>query len=66
MQPGTYAYFNHSFYCANTDPADTAARTEYGFEFSSAVQRENIYGVQFHPEKSQRVGQQVLENFFKV
>lgn len=63
---GTYAYFNHSFYCASTDAADTAASTDYGIDFTSAVQRENLVGVQFHPEKSQRAGQKVLENFFKI
>lgn len=63
---GAYTYFNHSFYCANSDPADTSARTDYGIEFTSAVQRDNLFGVQFHPEKSQRVGQTVLANFFKI
>lgn len=64
LPQGAHAYFNHSFYCANSSPADAAARTDYGFDFTSAVQHENIVGVQFHPEKSQRVGQKVLENFF--
>ncbi len=66
LAPGAYAYFNHSFYCANQDPADCAARTDYGIDFTSAVQRGSLFGVQFHPEKSQRVGQKVLENFFKI
>lgn len=66
LGPGSYAYFNHAFYCANQHPADCAARTDYGIEFTSAVQRGNLFGVQFHPEKSQRVGQKVLENFFKI
>ena len=63
---GAYAYFNHSYYCCSTDPANTSARTDYGSDFASAVQRDNLVGVQFHPEKSQRVGQKVLENFFKI
>ncbi len=63
---GSYAYFNHSFYCANTDSSDAAASTDYGLDFTSAVRRENLVGVQFHPEKSQRVGQKVLANFFKI
>lgn len=66
LAPGCYTYFNHSYYCANQDATDTAAKTDYGIAFTSAVQRENLYGVQFHPEKSQRVGLRVLENFFKV
>lgn len=63
LQPGAYAYFNHSYYCAPGDAADTSAHTEYGIEFASMVQHENIMGVQFHPEKSQRVGLNILENF---
>lgn len=66
LTPGAYAYFNHSFYCANRDPSDCAARTDYGFQFTSAVQHGSLFGVQFHPEKSQRVGQKVIENFFKI
>lgn len=65
LKPGAYAYFNHSYYCS-AQPADTAASTDYGMDFASAVRRENLYGVQFHPEKSQRVGQTVLANFFRV
>jgi imidazole glycerol-phosphate synthase subunit HisH len=66
LNPGAYAYFNHSYYCASSDSADCAARTDYGLEFTSAVQRDSLVGVQFHPEKSQHVGQKVLENFFKI
>jgi imidazole glycerol-phosphate synthase subunit HisH len=66
LRPGTYAYFNHSNYCANANLEDAAAITDYGIDFCSAVQRNNLFGVQFHPEKSQHVGQNVLENFFKV
>jgi imidazole glycerol-phosphate synthase subunit HisH len=66
LQPGAYAYFNHSYYCATANAVDNAAQTDYGIDFSSAVQRQNLFGVQFHPEKSQRVGQRVLENFFKA
>ncbi len=63
---GAYAYFNHAFYCANAEPGDRAAYTDYGIAFTSAVQHNNLFGVQFHPEKSQRIGLQVLENFFKI
>lgn len=66
LPQGAYAYFNHSFYCANQNAADTAAHTDYGIDFTSSVQHENLFGVQFHPEKSQRVGQTVLGNFFKI
>jgi len=56
-------YFLHSFYfqCHNDD--DSIAITEYGIRFSSAVNHENIYGVQFHPEKSHQWGVQLLKNF---
>jgi imidazole glycerol-phosphate synthase subunit HisH len=66
LQAGAYTYFNHAFYCANTDPSDTAAHTDYGIDYTSAIQHGNLFGVQFHPEKSQQVGQQVLANFFKI
>jgi len=66
MAAGSYAYFNHSFYCANTDDRDTSATTDYGIHFTSAVQHENLFGVQFHPEKSQLVGFKVLKNFFSI
>jgi glutamine amidotransferase len=66
MTPGSYVYFNHSYYCANAIAGDIAAYTDYGIDFCSAVQHGNLLGVQFHPEKSQKVGQQVLANFFQV
>ncbi|MCI0397571.1 MAG: imidazole glycerol phosphate synthase subunit HisH [Chloroflexi bacterium] len=63
LPPGSYAYFNHSYYCDPADPADVLAVTEYGLPYASAVQRGNLYGVQFHPEKSQAVGLAILRNF---
>ncbi|HEY9076486.1 MAG TPA: imidazole glycerol phosphate synthase subunit HisH [Anaerolineaceae bacterium] len=66
IQNGSYAYFNHSYYCAPTDLATTLTHTDYGLNYSSSVQVDNIFGVQFHPEKSQRVGLTLLANFFKV
>ncbi len=65
LPQGAYAYFNHAYYCANQDLDDSAAHTDYGIAFTSAVQHENLFGVQFHPEKSQQVGQAVLANFLK-
>ena len=62
LLPGDYAYFNHGYYC-DAAPADTLARTEYGLSYASVVGRERLYGVQFHPEKSQRVGLTILRNF---
>jgi glutamine amidotransferase len=63
---GSYAYFNHSFYCDAGRPSDVAARVRYGFEYAGAVQCGNLYGVQFHPEKSQRVGLRILRNFLEA
>lgn len=59
-----YCYFVHSYYAALC--ADTAAVTEYGIRFSSALQKENFYGVQFHPEKSAGTGEQILKNFIQL
>jgi imidazole glycerol-phosphate synthase subunit HisH len=61
-----YVYFNHSFYCQPGDQHDTIATTEYGLSFSSAVQRGPLFGVQFHPEKSQKIGLSILRNFVEV
>ncbi len=63
---GSYVYFNHSYYCQPTQAESIAATTNYGFDFCSAVQRDNLYGVQFHPEKSQQVGKQILSNFLTI
>jgi len=63
LTPGSYAYFNHSFYCAAADPGDILASTDYGLRYASVVGRGRMYGVQFHPEKSQAVGLQILRNF---
>lgn len=56
-------YFLHTFYMECAEPADAAARASYGFDFHCAVNHDNIYGVQFHPEKSHHFGQQLLKNF---
>ncbi len=59
----SYAYFVHSYYALPQEPADVLATTEYGFDFASVVGRGKVWGVQFHPEKSQEVGLRLLENF---
>jgi glutamine amidotransferase len=56
-------YFAHSFYADVTDPQAKIAFTDYGFDLPAAVQKENIYGTQFHPEKSGKAGLKVLKNF---
>jgi len=66
VRNGAYVYFNHSFYCQPWNSSDILAMTDYGINYACAVQRENIYGVQFHPEKSQAVGLQILKNFLET
>ena len=66
IHAGAYVYFNHSYYCQAWNSADVIARTEYGLGYACAVQRKNIFGVQFHPEKSQAVGLQILKNFLEA
>jgi len=61
VQDGSYVYFTHSF-CAPIT-AETSAVSEYGRTFSAAVECGNIFGVQFHPEKSGRTGLKILANF---
>ncbi len=63
INDGEYYYFVHSFYAVPSDNKDIAATTDYINEFCSAVQKENIWAVQFHPEKSQKAGLRLLENF---
>lgn len=59
-------YFVHSYHLICNDKKDILAITEYGYDFTSAVERENIYGVQFHPEKSHKFGMQLLKNFIEL
>ena len=61
-----YTYFVHSYYCRPADQATVIARAEYGLRFAAIVGRDNIYGIQFHPEKSQRVGLTILRNFAEM
>ena len=63
IEDGTMFYFAHSYYAAPRDEQIVATRTDYGIEFVSAVRKDNIYGIQFHPEKSGEAGLKVLANF---
>lgn len=60
---GAYFYFVHSYYVDPADHFDVLTETEYGITFTSAVSRDNIFAVQFHPEKSQEYGLILLKNF---
>jgi imidazole glycerol-phosphate synthase subunit HisH len=61
--PGSYVYFVHSYYVEPSDSSLVSTQTEYGIPFASSVWKDNIFATQFHPEKSQAVGLQVLKNF---
>lgn len=60
---GSRFYFVHSYHAAPSREEDIAAMTDYGYSFASAVTRDNLFAVQFHPEKSQHAGLQLLANF---
>lgn len=66
INDGAFVYFCHSYYGRPLDPAVTATVTEYGFDYTSSVCRGNVWGVQFHPEKSQTVGLAILKNFVSL
>ena len=59
-------YFVHSYHMKCNNENDILANTNYGYEFTSAVEKENIFGVQFHPEKSHKFGMRLLENFVNI
>ncbi len=63
---GSYVYFVHSLYPVPADKTIVCAQTEYGVTFTSAVASKNVYGTQFHPEKSGDIGLKILKNFAKV
>ena len=63
---GSYVYFVHSFYPQPVDAGIIATRTDYGDNFASSVWRDNVFATQFHPEKSQKVGLQLLKNFVEL
>jgi glutamine amidotransferase len=60
---GSYVYFVHSYYVQPEDESVIAATTDYGIDFTSIIARDNLFATQFHPEKSQKVGLQMLRNF---
>ena len=64
LDEDAYVYFVHSFY-AELDPC-TSARCDYSVSFSAAMEKDNFYAVQFHPEKSGKVGERILKNFLEL
>ena len=63
---GSYVYFVHSFFPRPADTSIVATQTTYGETFASSVWRDNVFATQFHPEKSQKVGLQLLKNFVEL
>ncbi len=63
---GISFYFVHSYYVEPEDQNVIATTTDYGIEFTSSIWKDNVYAVQFHPEKSSKWGLQVLKNFAEV
>ena len=63
---GSYVYFVHSYYLHADDRDIVAAQTEYGVTIDASVEKDNVFACQFHPEKSERVGMQILRNFVKL
>ena len=66
LNEGTYFYFVHSYYCEPLENQVVVGETDYGVNYASVVARENICGVQFHPEKSQESGLRLLRNFARL
>lgn len=63
VENDSYFYFVHSYFCDPYDKSVVTGRTEYGQEFCSVLEAKNVFGVQFHPEKSGEAGLQILRNF---
>ncbi|MBM4235355.1 MAG: imidazole glycerol phosphate synthase subunit HisH [Firmicutes bacterium] len=66
LEEGAYFYFTHSFYVVPANDQHAAAKTSYGLDFVSAIQSNNLFGVQFHPEKSGPAGLRLIRNFGKI
>jgi len=66
LSDGCYVYFVHSYYVVPDEPALTAAEADYPEPFTAVVWRDNLFGCQFHPEKSQRAGLSILRNFAEL
>lgn len=65
IECSTRFYFTHSYYVELDNPDEVVARCDYGVEFAASVNYANIYGCQFHPEKSHSAGQRVVQNFIE-
>ncbi|MCD7750536.1 MAG: imidazole glycerol phosphate synthase subunit HisH [Lachnospiraceae bacterium] len=63
---GSYVYFVHSYYLQAANEEDVAATADYGVPFHAAVEHDNVFACQFHPEKSDKVGLQILKNYISI
>ncbi|WKZ32446.1 MAG: imidazole glycerol phosphate synthase subunit HisH [Thermodesulfobacteriota bacterium] len=66
IEDNSFFYFVHSYYASPEDRSVDLTTTEYGVEFTSAIERDNVMACQFHPEKSQKTGLKVLDNFSRM
>lgn len=66
LEQESAVYFVHGYYCQPTEPGVSSATCEYGGTFCATAWRDNVWATQFHPEKSQRVGLKILENFAAI
>jgi imidazole glycerol-phosphate synthase subunit HisH len=66
IDPNKRFYFTHSYYVECSNEEDIVATTEYGLIFTSIINKDNIYGTQFHPEKSHEYGLEIFKNFIKI
>jgi glutamine amidotransferase len=66
LESGSFVYFVHSYYADPNSHEVTLATTDHGLEFAAIVHKDNIWATQFHPEKSQKVGERLLDNFARI
>ncbi|MBO5424336.1 MAG: imidazole glycerol phosphate synthase subunit HisH [Lachnospiraceae bacterium] len=66
VMDGSYVYFVHSYYLKSKKIEDVAATTDYSVNIHASVERDNVFACQFHPEKSSKVGLQILKNFIEL
>ena len=66
IEPGSFVYFVHSYYVDPESADVTLATTDHGLDFAAVVHQDNLWATQFHPEKSQKVGERLLDNFGRL
>ena len=66
VDEGSFVYFVHSYYLKADDPSIVTASCDYGITFDASVEQGNVFATQFHPEKSEEIGLQILKNFLEI